>query len=222
MSKRLEGMLQGKGLKFGVVVSRFNEFFTAKLLEGAVDALLRHGVEEDDIEIAWTPGSFEIPLVAQTLAKSKKYDAVICLAAVIRGGTPHFDYISAEVTKGIAKVGLDTGLPVIYGVITTDTLEQAIEVTRHQGRIVILGGFRAPLTLDWLQPLLKEQSIIFSSCYSIMDGRHDYELAIEMIASGRAPVEQMVTHRFPLEEAQRAFETAYDKSTGSIKVQFQM
>ncbi len=127
MSKRLEGMLQGKGLKFGVVVSRFNEFFTAKLLEGAVDALLRHGVEEDDIEIAWTPGSFEIPLVAQTLAKSKKYDAVICLAAVIRGGTPHFDYISAEVTKGIAKVGLDTGLPVIYGVITTDTLEQAIE-----------------------------------------------------------------------------------------------
>lgn len=127
MSKRLEGMLQGKGLKFGVVVSRFNEFFTAKLLEGAKDALLRHGVEEDDIEIAWTPGSFEIPLVAQRLAKSKKYDAVICLAAVIRGGTPHFDYIAAEVTKGIAKVGLDTGLPVIYGVITTDTLEQAIE-----------------------------------------------------------------------------------------------
>jgi 6,7-dimethyl-8-ribityllumazine synthase len=127
MSKRLEGMLQGKGLKFGVVVSRFNEFFTAKLLEGARDALLRHGVEDDDIEIAWTPGSFEIPLVAQTLAKSKKYDAVICLAAVIRGGTPHFDYIAAEVTKGIAKVGLDTGLPVIYGVITTDTLEQAIE-----------------------------------------------------------------------------------------------
>ncbi len=127
MSKRLEGMLQGKGLKFGVVVSRFNEFFTGKLLEGARDALVRHGVEEDDIEIAWTPGSFEIPLVAQTLAKSKKYDAVICLAAVIRGGTPHFDYIAAEVTKGIAKVGLDTGLPVIYGVITTDTLEQAIE-----------------------------------------------------------------------------------------------
>lgn len=127
MSKRLEGMLQGKGLKFGVVVSRFNEFFTVKLLEGAMDALVRHGVEEDDIEIAWTPGSFEIPLVAQKLAKSKKYDAVICLAALIRGGTPHFDYIAAEVTKGIAKVGLDTGLPVIYGVITTDTLEQAIE-----------------------------------------------------------------------------------------------
>lgn len=127
MSKRLEGMLQGKGLKFGVVVSRFNEFFTGKLLEGAMDALVRHGVEEDDIEIAWTPGSFEIPLVAQKLAKSKKYDAVICLAALIRGGTPHFDYIAAEVTKGIAKVGLDTGLPVIYGVITTDTLEQAIE-----------------------------------------------------------------------------------------------
>ncbi len=127
MSKRLEGMLQGKGLKFGVVVSRFNEFFTEKLLEGAKDALVRHGVEEDDIEVARTPGSFEIPLVAQTLAKSKKYDAVICLAALIRGGTPHFDYIAAEVTKGIAKVGLDSGLPVIYGVITTDTLEQAIE-----------------------------------------------------------------------------------------------
>ncbi len=133
MSKRLEGMLQGKGLKFGVVVSRFNEFFTVKLLEGAMDALVRHGVEEDDIEIAWTPGSFEIPLVAQKLAKSKKYDAVICLAAVIRGGTPHFDYIAAEVTKGIAKVGLDTGLPVIYGVITTDTLEQAIECCGNKG-----------------------------------------------------------------------------------------
>ena len=124
----------------------------------------------------------------------------------------------AEVTDGR---GADVALETVGGK-SPATLEQAIEVTRHQGRIVILGGFRAPLTLDWLQPLLKEQSIIFSSCYSIMDGRHDYELAIEMIASGRAPVEQMVTHRFPLEEAQLAFETAYDKSTGSIKVQFQM
>src|SRR4030042_1793796 len=127
MSKRFEGMLLGKGLKFGLVVSRFNEFFSQKLLEGAQDALLRHGVSEGDIEIAWSPGSFEIPLVAQKLAQTKKYDAIICLGAVIRGGTPHFDYIAAEVTKGIAKVSLDTGLPVIYGVITTDTLEQAIE-----------------------------------------------------------------------------------------------
>ncbi|MDD4860473.1 MAG: 6,7-dimethyl-8-ribityllumazine synthase [Dehalococcoidales bacterium] len=127
MSKQFEGMLQGKGLKFGVVVSRFNEFFTTKLLEGAKDALLRHGVMEADIDVAWTPGSFEIPLVAQKMAQTKRYDAVICLAAIIRGGTPHFEYISAEVTKGIAKVGLDEGLPVIYGVITTETLEQAVE-----------------------------------------------------------------------------------------------
>jgi len=127
MSKSYEGNLLGKGLKFGLVVSRFNEFFSKKLLEGAEDALLRHGVAEIDMEIAWTPGSFEIPLIAQKMAESKKYDAVICLGAVIRGGTPHFDYIAAEVTKGIAKVNMDTGVPVIYGVITTDTLEQAIE-----------------------------------------------------------------------------------------------
>ncbi|MDP6043605.1 MAG: 6,7-dimethyl-8-ribityllumazine synthase [Dehalococcoidales bacterium] len=127
MSKRFEGKLIGEGLKFGLVVSRFNEFFTNKLLEGAQDALLRHGVKEEDIEIAWTPGSFEIPLIAQKLARSQKYDAIICLATVIRGGTPHFEYITAEVTKGMAKVGLDTGLPVINGVITTDTLEQAVE-----------------------------------------------------------------------------------------------
>ena len=127
MGRSYEGSLLGKGLKFGLIVSRFNEFFTRKLLEGAQDALLRHGVSEDDIEIAWTPGSFEIPQIAQKLAQTKKYDAIICLGAVIRGGTPHFDYIAAEVTKGIATVGLNTGLPVIYGVITTDTLEQAIE-----------------------------------------------------------------------------------------------
>ena len=127
MSKRFEGMLLGKGLKFGLVVSRFNEFFSQKLLEGAQNALLRHGVSEEDIEVAWTPGSFEIPLIAQKLAQTKKYNAVICLGAVIRGGTPHFDYIAGEVTKGIAKVTLDTGVPVIYGVITTDTLEQAVE-----------------------------------------------------------------------------------------------
>ncbi|MBA7655258.1 6,7-dimethyl-8-ribityllumazine synthase [subsurface metagenome] len=126
-NKCFEGMLLGKGLKFGLVISRFNEFITKKLLEGAQDALLRHGVNEADVEVAWVPGSFEIPIVAKKLAQSKKYDAVICLGAVVRGGTPHFEYIAAEVSKGIAKVGLETGLPVIYGVITADTLEQAIE-----------------------------------------------------------------------------------------------
>ena len=124
---QFEGVLLGKGLKFGVVISRFNEFITQKLLEGARDALLRHGVSPDDIDIAWVPGSFEIPLVALRLARTKKYDAVICLGAVVRGATPHFEYIAAEVIKGIAKVGLDTGLPISYGVITADTLEQAIE-----------------------------------------------------------------------------------------------
>jgi 6,7-dimethyl-8-ribityllumazine synthase len=126
MSKPIEGMLVGKGLKFGLVVSRFNEFFTQKLLDGAQDALLRHGVAQADIDVAWVPGSFEIPLIAKKLAQTKRYDAVICLGAVVRGDTPHFDYISAEVTKGVAMVGLETGLPVIYGVITADSLEQAI------------------------------------------------------------------------------------------------
>jgi 6,7-dimethyl-8-ribityllumazine synthase len=117
----------GEGLRFGVVVSRFNDFITTKLLEGAQDTLSRHGVKEEDIDIAWTPGSFEIPLIAKKMAELGRYDAIVCLGAVIRGGTPHFDYIAAEVSKGIAKVGLDTGLPVILGVITADTLEQAIE-----------------------------------------------------------------------------------------------
>jgi 6,7-dimethyl-8-ribityllumazine synthase len=126
MSKPIEGMLVGKGLKFGLVVSRFNEFITQKLLDGAQDALLRHGVAQADIDVAWVPGSFEIPLIAKKLAQTKRYDAIICLGAVVRGGTPHFEYISAEVTKGIAVVGLETGLPVIYGVITADSLEQAI------------------------------------------------------------------------------------------------
>jgi len=127
MNKHFEGMLLGKGLRFGLVISRFNEFITKKLLEGAQDALLRHGVSQADIEIAWVPGSFEIPLIAKKLAQSKRYDAVICLGAVVRGGTPHFEYIATEVSKGIAKVGLEIGLPVIYGVIIADSLEQAIE-----------------------------------------------------------------------------------------------
>ena len=127
MSTQYQGQLRGDGLKFGLVVARFNEFITGKLLEGAKDALVRHGVSDADIDIAWVPGSFEIPLAAQKLAKTKKYDGIICLGAVIRGGTPHFDYVAAEVSKGVAKVGLEAGLPVIYGIITADTLEQAIE-----------------------------------------------------------------------------------------------
>jgi len=152
MGKRFEGMLLGKGLKFGLVVSRFNEFFSQKLLEGAQNALLRHGVNEEDIEVAWTPGSFEIPLIAQKFAETKKYDAVICLGAVIRGGTPHFDYIAGEVTKGIAKVNLDTGVPVIYGVITTDTLEQAIE---RSGTKAGNKGFEAAVSAIEMANLIK-------------------------------------------------------------------
>jgi 6,7-dimethyl-8-ribityllumazine synthase len=127
MGKSFEGVLLGKGLKFGLVIARFNDFITGKLLEGAQDALLRHGVGDDDVDIAWTPGSFEIPPVAMKLAKTGRYDAVICLGAVIRGGTPHFEYIAAELSKGIAQVAMETGVPIIHGVITADTLEQAIE-----------------------------------------------------------------------------------------------
>jgi 6,7-dimethyl-8-ribityllumazine synthase len=127
LAKRYVGKLVGEGLKFGVVVSRFNEFITGKLLDGAQDTLARHGVKEADVDVAWTPGSFEIPLIAKKMAESGRYDAIICLGAVIRGGTPHFDYIAAEVSKGIANVSLGTGIPVILGVITADTLEQAIE-----------------------------------------------------------------------------------------------
>ncbi|MFH0942297.1 MAG: 6,7-dimethyl-8-ribityllumazine synthase [Chloroflexota bacterium] len=127
MNRVFEGVLLGQGLKFALVVSRFNEFITQKLLGGAQDALRRHGVSDDEIAIAWVPGAFEMPLVAKKLVETKRFDAVICLGAVIRGDTPHFDYIASEVTKGIAKVGLDSGRPVIFGVITADTLEQAIE-----------------------------------------------------------------------------------------------
>jgi len=155
VNKHFEGVLLGKGLKFGLVVPRFNEFITKKLLEGAQDALLRHGVNQEDIEIAWVPGSFEIPLIAKKLAQTKRYDAVICLGAVVRGGTPHFEYIAAEVSKGIAKVGLETGLPVIYGVITADTLEQAIE---RAGTKMGNKGFDAAVTAIEMANLLKSIS----------------------------------------------------------------
>lgn len=125
--KTYEGKLIAQGLKIGIIAARFNEFIVGKLVGGALDGLKRHGVEEDDIEIAWVPGAFEIPLVAKKMAKSKKYDAIICVGAVIRGATPHFEYVSSEVSKGIAGVSLETEVPVIFGVLTTDTIEQAIE-----------------------------------------------------------------------------------------------
>ena len=125
--KTYEGNLIATGLKFGIVIGRFNEFISSKLLGGAIDGLIRHGAAEADIETAWVPGAFEIPLIAQKMAATKKYHAVICLGAVIRGSTPHFDYVSNEMSKGIAKVSLDSGIPVIFGVLTTDTIEQAIE-----------------------------------------------------------------------------------------------
>ena len=127
MPKTIEGELQAKGMKVGIVVSRFNDFITSRLLDGALDVLIRHGASDKDIEVAKVPGAFEIPFAAKMMVKKKKYDAVICLGAVIRGATPHFDYISAEATKGIAAVAMDAPIPVLYGVLTTDTIEQAIE-----------------------------------------------------------------------------------------------
>jgi len=125
--KTNEGNLLVSGSKFAIVVGRFNEFISSKLLGGAIDGLIRHGANEEDIDVTYVPGAFEIPLVAQKLAASKHFDAVICVGAVIRGSTPHFDYVASEVSKGIAKVSLDTGIPVIFGVLTTDSIEQAIE-----------------------------------------------------------------------------------------------
>jgi len=127
MAHVIEGQLVSDGKKYGLVVSRFNEFISNKLLGGALDALGRHGVKNDEITVVWTPGSFEIPMVAKRMAKSGKFDAVIALGAVIRGGTPHFNYIASEVAKGVAHVALDTDVPVLFGVLTTDTIEQAIE-----------------------------------------------------------------------------------------------
>jgi 6,7-dimethyl-8-ribityllumazine synthase len=127
MSKNYQGMLSGKGLKFGIVIARFNEIITGRLLEGARDSLLRHGVNEPDIDIAWTPGSMEIPLAAKKMIETGKYNAIVCLGCVIRGGTPHFEYVASEVNRGISRLSLDSGIPVIQGIITADNLEQAIE-----------------------------------------------------------------------------------------------
>lgn len=127
MANVYEGYITGKGLKFGIVVARFNEFITNKLLSGALDTLRRHEADENNIDVAWVPGAFEIPIVAKKMAASGKYDAVLCLGAVIRGATSHYDYVCNEVSKGVAQVGLQTGVPTIFGVVTTENIEQAIE-----------------------------------------------------------------------------------------------
>lgn len=151
--KTIEGNLIAQGLKFAVINGRFNSLITKQLLEGALDGLRRHGVEEEDIEMIWAPGAFEIPLVAQKLAESKKYDGVICLGAVIRGSTPHFDYVCAEVSKGVASAGMKTGVPIIFGVLTTDTIEQAVE---RAGTKAGNKGYDAALTAIEMANLLKQ------------------------------------------------------------------
>lgn len=151
--KVLEGILIAENLKFAIVAGRFNEFITNKLIGGALDALKRHGADENNIELVWVPGSFEIPLIAKKLAEQKRFDAVICLGAVIRGATPHFDYVSSEVSKGVANVGLETGVPVIFGVLTTDTIEQAIE---RAGTKAGNKGFDAAMTAIETANLVKQ------------------------------------------------------------------
>jgi 6,7-dimethyl-8-ribityllumazine synthase len=153
MANTIEGKLNAKGKKFGIVISRFNELISNQLLSGAKDCLLRHDCKEGDITIVWVPGSFEIPLIAKKMAQSKKYNAVICLGAVIRGGTPHFDYIAAEVSKGVAQAGMETGLPVIFGVLTTDNIEQALE---RAGTKAGNKGWDAALSAIEMVNLIKE------------------------------------------------------------------
>lgn len=151
--KVYEGKLVSQDKKYGIIVGRFNEFIGGKLLSGAIDGLKRHGVLEDNIEVAWVPGAFEIPLIAKKMAKTGKYDAVICLGAVIRGSTPHFDYVSSEVTKGVAHVSIETEIPVIFGVLTTDSIEQAIE---RSGTKAGNKGFEAAMTAVEMVNLIQE------------------------------------------------------------------
>ncbi|ACN98334.1 6,7-dimethyl-8-ribityllumazine synthase [Sulfurihydrogenibium azorense] len=151
--KIIEGNLAAEGLKFGIVLGRFNSFITERLLEGAIDCILRHGGNKENIDVVRVPGSFEIPLIAKKLAKSGKYDAVICLGAVIRGSTPHFDYVANEVTKGIAQVSLETEVPISYGILTTDTIEQAIE---RAGTKMGNKGFDAALTAIEMVNIIKQ------------------------------------------------------------------
>jgi 6,7-dimethyl-8-ribityllumazine synthase len=151
--KVIQGDLQAKGLKFGIIVSRFNDFITAKLLDGAVDALLRHGARDEDIDVVRVPGAFEIPLTAKKLAEKGSYSAVICLGTVIRGATPHFDYVAAEVSKGIASASMETGVPIAFGVLTTDTIEQAVE---RAGTKSGNKGFDVALTAIEMAQVLKK------------------------------------------------------------------
>lgn len=151
--KVFEGKLTGQDFKIGLVVGRFNEFITSKLLSGAIDCLKRHGVSEDNIEISWVPGAFEIPLIAKKMVEKDKYDALICLGAVIKGSTPHFDYVSNEVSKGIAHVSLEKGVPVSFGVLTTDNIEQAIE---RAGTKAGNKGYDAAMTAIEMVSLIKE------------------------------------------------------------------
>lgn len=150
--KVLEGNFDGKGLRVGIIAGRFNEFISSKLVGGAEDALKRHGVDGDNIDLAWTPGAYEMPLVAQKMAKSGKYDAILTLGAVIKGSTPHFDYVCAEVSKGVASVSLETGVPVVFGVLTTNTIEEAIE---RAGTKAGNKGFDAGMTAIEMVNLLK-------------------------------------------------------------------
>lgn len=150
--KVLEGNYSGRGLRIGIIAARFNEFITSKLIGGAEDALVRHEVAREDIELAWVPGAFEIPLVAKKMAKSGKYDAVITLGAVIKGSTPHFDYVCAEVSKGVASISLESEIPVIFGVLTTNTIEEAIQ---RAGTKVGNKGFDAGVTAIEMVNLLK-------------------------------------------------------------------
>lgn len=149
----LEGKLLAEGQRIGIVAARFNEFITSKLLGGARDAFLRHGGDEQQLEVAWVPGAFEVPLVAKKMAESGKYDAVVCLGAVIRGATPHFDMVANEATKGVANVGLQTGIPVIFGILTTDSIEQAVE---RAGTKAGNKGFDAMTTAIEMVNLLKQ------------------------------------------------------------------
>ena len=151
--KTLEGKLLAEGQRVGIVAARFNEFITSKLLGGALDAFVRHGGDENKVDVAWVPGAFEVPLVAKKMVESGKYDAVVCLGAVIRGATPHFDMVANEATKGVANVGLQTGVPVIFGILTTDSIEQAVE---RAGTKAGNKGFEAMATAIEMINLLKQ------------------------------------------------------------------
>ncbi|OGU16680.1 MAG: 6,7-dimethyl-8-ribityllumazine synthase [Geobacteraceae bacterium GWC2_53_11] len=157
MPQIIEGKLDATGLRFGIVISRFNSFICERLLEGAVDALLRHGAEDSAIQVIRVPGAFEIPLIAQKIAKSGRHDAVICIGAIIRGSTPHFDFVSAEVTKGIATASLESGIPISFGVLTTDTIEQSIE---RAGTKVGNKGFDAAMSALEMVNIIKAMALL--------------------------------------------------------------